>query len=192
MNIKIKNILKNSCLVIGGILIGAILMNTLDMYVRPTYRDMIRTELMAEQEFLAARTSREHDLLRSVVHRWNVIDATAQNGFRAFREETASKKDKQFFLPFALLSLKFMKDDIYKNIPHKSIKLSEGLDRGKLAVALEAMGEKKEAAKQWELAKVLTGDSDINHIKRLVYDLLAQENSPAQLNAEHVILEGQQ
>lgn len=191
MNIKIKKLLINSCLVIGGILIGAILMNILDMYVRPTYRNMIRTELMTEQEFLAARSSREHALLRNIVHRWNVIDATAQHGFRAFREETASKEDKEFFLPFALLSLKFMKD-IYKNMPQKSIKLSEGLNRGKLAAALDAMGEKKEAAKQWELAKVLTGEPDINHIKRLVYDLLTQENSPAQVNAEHVILGGQQ
>jgi hypothetical protein len=35
-------------------------------------------------------------------------------------------------------------------------KVIEGVDRGKLAAALESIGEKEEADKQWENARILT------------------------------------
>ncbi len=65
----------------------------------------------------------------------------------------------------------------------------EGVDRGKLATALESLGEKEEAAKQWDIARLLTRQNSIEDIRRRVLGWLEVENTDLHLQAEKAILE---
>ena len=51
-------------------------------------------------------------------------------------------------------------------------KIEEGIDRGKLAVALENWNEKKEAQDQWRKAQILTHNSTIEATKAFIHALL--------------------
>src|SRR5512145_909865 len=112
---------------IGGIIVGAILMNLLDMYVRPTYREVIRIDLKTEQEFLANRAIRQGDKVRALAHRWNVVDAESKDGFRAFRKERNSDIDSEFLFPLSMVVLKAMMHDKDGNLK-KGTQIVEGID----------------------------------------------------------------
>jgi len=71
----------------------------------------------------------------------------------------------------------------------KPNRIIEGIDRGKLAIALESIGEKEQAAKQWEIARLLTRQKSIEDIRRLVISSLEQEKTDLHLQAEKAVLE---
>ena len=172
----------------GGVVVGAVLMNLLYMYVRPTYRTVIRTDLKTEQDFLAARASRQHNNFRAASHRWNVVDSEADDGFRAFRRERHKDDDSSFLFPFYMLVLKAMASPMEES-KKKPGRIIEGIDRGKLAVELESIGEKEEAAKQWESARILTRQNSIEDIRRLILRALEHEKTDLYLQAERAVLE---
>ena len=172
----------------GGIVVGAVLMNLLHMFVRPTYRAMIRTDLKTEQEFLAGRATRQHDNFRAASHRWNVVDSSSEDGFRVFRRDRYKDNDSSFLFPFYMLALKAMVSPMDES-KKKPSRIMEGIDRGKLAVALESIGEKEEAAKQWEIARILTSQKSVEDIRRLVLRSLEYEKTDLHLQAEKAVLE---
>ena len=96
--------LKISGIFMAGIIVGAILMNFLDMYLRPAYRETIRIDLKTEQEYLASRAMRQGDKVRTLAHRWNVVDAETKDGFRVFRKERNKDMDSSFSYPLTILS----------------------------------------------------------------------------------------
>src|SRR4030042_4569479 len=137
MKQQVITTVKISGIFVGGIIIGAVLINLLHMYVRSTYRETIRIDLKTEQEFLSGRAARQGDNLRALSHRWNVVDAEGRDGFRAFRKERNKDIDSSFFFPFHMFVLKAMKSPMGGK--QKEIdKFIEGMDRGKLATALES------------------------------------------------------
>lgn len=188
MRQRIIKILKISGIFVGGIIIGGVLMNLLHMYVRPTYRAMIRTDLKTEQEFLAARATRQHDNFRAASHRWNVVDSSSEDGFRAFRRERHKDDDSSFLFPFYMLALRGMASPMDKSKKDPG-RIIEGIDRGKLAVALESIGEKEEAAKQWKIARILTSQKSVEDIRKLVLRSLEYEKTDSHLQAEKAALE---
>jgi hypothetical protein len=181
-------ILKMSGIFVGGIIIGGVLMNLLHMHIRPVYRDTIRIDLKTEQEFLASRAARYGDKLRAASHRWNVVDLEADDGFHAFREERNKDDDSSLLFPFNMLVLKGIASQMGEG-KKKIEKVIEGVDRGKLAVALESIGEKEKADKQWEIARVLTIQKSLEDIRRLVLRNLEHEKTDLYLQAEKAILE---
>lgn len=188
MRQKIIKILKISGIFIGGIIIGAVLMNLFHMYVRSTYRETIRIDLKTEQEFLASRAARQGDKVRTVSHRWNVVDAEAEDGFRAFQKIRNQDIDSSFLFPFYMCVLKWMSSGIEGQ--QKGRKISEGIDRGRLALALEAIGASQEAARQWKIARaMITKKRSIEDTRRLILKLREQENSDIYLQAERAILD---
>jgi hypothetical protein len=188
MKQQVITIVKISSIFVGGIIIGAVLMNLLHMYVRSTYRETIRIDLKTEQEFLAGRAARQGDNLRALSHRWNVVDAEARDGFRAFRKERNKDIDSSFFFPFYVFVLKAIKPQMRGKQKEVDMFI-EGMDRGKLAVALESIGEKEEAAKQWDIARLLTRQKSIEDIRRRVLGWLEGEKTDLHLQAEKAILE---
>ena len=70
----------------------------------------------------------------------------------------------------------------------KAERFGEGMDRGKLAVALEKVGEKEEATKQWEMARLLAGKKSVEEIRRWVLGVMEIEKTDAHLQAEKAIL----
>src|SRR5271169_2958192 len=105
MKQRIIKALKIGGIFTSGIITGAVLMNLLHMHLRPAYRETIRIDLKTEQKFLAGRVIRQGDNLRALSHRWNVVDAEASDGFRAFRTERNKEIDTSFFFPLYMLVL---------------------------------------------------------------------------------------
>ena len=89
-----------------GVAIGAAGILFLDMRMRATYRRVLQSNFLVEQDLLAARTARQGDQLHSMVYRWNAVDASSEEGFRIFRADP--EIDNGFFLPFMLLGLRYI------------------------------------------------------------------------------------
>jgi hypothetical protein len=148
MKQRIIKILKVSGIFVGGIIIGGMLMNLLHIYIRPAYRENIRIDLKTEQEFLTGRAARQGDNVRALSHRWNVVDAEAKEGFRAFRKERNKDIDSSFFFPFYMVVLTAMIHP-KEGMDEKAAGFSEGIARGRLALALESIGDPEEANREW-------------------------------------------
>jgi hypothetical protein len=181
-----KKILKISGIFLGGVIVGAVLMNLLHIYVRPTYRALIQTDLRAEEEFKAGRSRRENNRLDTTFHRWAVVNTESKTGFRVFRYKDNPLDEDSFSYPFDLLFLKFTYPP--DKFP-KGREIGEGIDRGKFAAALEAIGETEEATKQWQLAQQMTQLKDVAETKKLIHDILEQENTTTYMQAEKKVLE---
>jgi hypothetical protein len=185
MNERLKSVLKYTTVFLIGLLVGAFLLESLELYVRPTYRHLIRIYLKTEQEFLASRKARDNKLVESAFHRWVVVNAESDDGFRVFRDTDNDIGEKSYLYPFQLLGLKWMSSQ--DNI-EKGKKIAEGIDRGKLAFALETLGQKKEAENQWQQSHRLTHHATMKATKDFVYSLLEQEKSDLYLRAEDKVL----
>jgi hypothetical protein len=188
MKQKIIKALKISGIFMLGLIIGGVLMNLLHMYVRSTYRETIRIDLNTEQKFLAGRAAREGDKLRALSHQWNVVDTEAKDGFRAFQKERNKEIDSSFFFPFVMVVLDEMVRPI-GGMQGKSARISEGIERGKLALYLESIGKNQEGEKQWEMARALTNKKSTEDIRKLILKLREQETTDAYLQAERAILD---
>ncbi len=172
---------------IGGLIVGAGLMNLLHMYVRSTYRETIRIDLNTEQKFMAGRAARQGDKLRALSHQWNVVDTEAKDGFRAFQKERNEEIDSSFFFPFYMVVLNAMVHP-KEGMQEKGARISEGIERGKLALSLESVGANQEAEKQWEISRALTYKKSTEEIRKFILKLREQESSDTYLQAERAIL----
>lgn len=189
MNDRLKSSLKNAAIFFFGLIVGAFLLESLEIHLRPSYRHLIiRTHLKTEQEFLAQRAARENRPLEAAFHRWVVVKAESDEGFRVFRRTNAELDTSPYLYPLSMLVLKSMASGT--NIA-RGTEISEGIDRGKLAAALETMGRKKEAEEQWRQAQLLTRYSTMKATKDFVYKLLEQEKTDIYLKAEDKVLGSQ-
>lgn len=170
-----------------GVLVGASGILFLDMRVRATYRRLLQSNFLTEQDLLAARTARQGDQLRSLVYRWNAVDASSEEGFRIFRADP--EIDDGFFLPFMLLGLRYI---IAPADPSgRGARVAEGLERGKLARALEQIGASTTAEEQWRHAQDLLGRHTLEDVQRAVDGVLEIEQSDVAKQAEAVVLDRQ-
>ncbi|HWR73124.1 MAG TPA: hypothetical protein VN604_08130 [Nitrospirota bacterium] len=186
MNARLKSTLKYTGVFFFGLLFGAFLLETLEIYLRPSYRDLIiRSHLKTEQEFLASRAVRENRSLDAVYHRWAVVNAESEEGFCVFRDPNKELEDSPYLYPLNMIVLKSMASGT--NI-EKGKKIVEGIDRGKLAIALDALGRKKEAEEQWQLAQQLTHHATMKATRDFVYKLLEQEKTDIHLKTEDKVL----
>lgn len=185
MNFKIKSILKNILIFLLGLAVGAFAIESLEIYTRPIYRQLVGNDLKIEQEFLAGRANRENKIFEEVFHRWVAVNAESEEGFRSFREKSEQINDNSYFLPFALLVFKSMwaTEDI-----QKGKQKVEGLDRGKLAVALEKIGQRELADEQWSKSQNLQQGRTIKQVKKSVESILRQEKTDLHRHAEEAVL----
>jgi len=187
MNERLKSTLKYTGVFLLGLVVGAFLLETFEMHLRPAYRDLIiRSNLKTEQEFLASRAIRENRHLDAAFHRWAAVNAESDEGFRVLREHGVELDDQPYTYPFDMYMLKWMSSG--DNIK-KGRKIVEGFDRGKLAVALETIGQKKAAEQQWQLTQELIHRKTIKDTKESVYSMLEQEKSDLYQKAEATILD---
>jgi len=190
MKEKLKSVLKYTAVFILGLLVGAFLIETLEIHLRPAYRNIIiRTDFKTDQEFLASRAARENRPVEAAFHRWAVVNAESGDGFRVFQKSHDELNGQRYSYLLSVYILNWMSSG--DNI-EKGEKISEGFDRGKLAVALEKIGQHEEAADQWQRAQGLTRRNNIAETKRAVYSMLGQENSDIYLKAESKILGSKQ
>ena len=170
-----------------GVAIGAAGILFLDMRMRATYRRVLQSNCLVEQDLLAARTARQGDQLHSMVYRWNAVDASSEEGFRIFRADP--EIDNGFFLPFMLLGLRYIIAPVDPS--GRGARVSEGLERGKLARALERIGASTAAEEQWRRAQDLLRRRTLEEVHRVVDAVLEIENSDVAKQAEVVALDRQ-
>jgi hypothetical protein len=188
MNTKLIRVLKISGIFVLGVIVGAILMNLLHMYVRPVFLRIIQTEYEVEQELLAARATRNNDNLRAVLHRWNLVESESSS-LQVFRKNKCQNDTAASFLfPFYLIPLNMMTMTQEQSL-EKGGKIVESLNRGKLAIALESIGQTSEAKKQWEAAKSITPGKSIEQLREQTLRLMTLENSDLQIEVEKAILD---
>ncbi len=181
-----KTILKYLGVLMVGIFIGALLLESLENYLRPVYRDLIiRTNLKTEQAFLASRVARENKLLEAAFHRWTVVNSESDDGFRVFRTQNNALNEDSFLYPLHMLVLKWMSSG--ENIKRGS-KIDEGFNRGKQAAALEALGQQEEADNQWRQAQELIQRKLIKETKDAVFSMLEQEKTDLYKQAADKVL----
>ena len=184
MNQKLKSGLKYSAVFILGMEVGAVLLEALERNVRPFYKEIIMTELKVEQEFMASRAARENKPFIAAFHRWAAVNAESEDGFRVFRSENRIN-DSSFLFPFQVYVLRMIASP---EQVQKGKKVVEGIDRGKLAVAFEKLGQTEEAEKQWQLAQQLMRRPTMDATKSSIYSLLGQEDTDLQKKAEDAVL----
>jgi hypothetical protein len=187
MKQRMTKALKIGGIFISGLLIGAILMNFLYMYVLSVYRDTIRINFKTEQEFLSSREFRQGEIVRALVHRWNVVNSEADDGFRAFNRKRNKDIDESFLFPFQMLALKSIMQT-KDGVQEKGARIAEGIDRGRLALSLESIGAQKEADKQWEISRMMTDKESIEEIRRLIIKLQSIDNTEVYRQAEKAVL----
>lgn len=173
---------------ISGIFVGALLMNLLDMYLRPAYREALMISFKTEQEFSASRAIREGNQVKAMVYRWNVVHAESKDGYRTFKKDRNKEMDTSFFYPFHMYALNSMllnRDSTFE----KGGLIAEGIGRGKLAVSLEAIGSHEEAARQWDIAHKLIGKKSIEETKNLISRLQTIDNTEQHIKAEKAVLD---
>lgn len=185
MNPKFKSILKNTGIFMLGLVVGAFAIESLEIYTRPIYRQLIGNDLKIEQEFLAGRASRENKLFEETLHRWAAVNAESDEGFRSFREKSEQINDNSYFFPFALVVFKSMWSP--EKI-QKGKKIVEGLDRGKLAIALEKIGQQELADEQWNKSQQLQQGRTLESVKKSAHSILGQEKTDLYRQAEDVVL----
>lgn len=181
MKERLKAVLKYSLVLLVGIIIGAGLIESLEVSVRPTYTDVLMSQVKAEQELLASRAARENRTFAAAFHRWAAVNAQAEEGFRAFRRDNQEMNEKSYLLPFQLFVLKMIgSPPQIKN----GGRIIEGINRGRLAADLDALGQKEEAQRQWELAQRLTGRPTVEATKEVVFKIMGEEHSELHRKAE--------
>lgn len=186
MNIKLIKALKISSIFMMGIIVGAVLMNLLHMYIRPVFLRIIQTDYEVEQELLATRAARNNDNLRAVLHRWNLAESSSLQVFNKdkYKNDTVAS----FLFPFYLVPLNMMTKAQEISLGNGE-KIVESINRGKLAVALESIGQRSEAEKQWAAAKLLYPGKSIEAMRSQALRLMKHENSDLQIEAEKTILD---
>ena len=183
--IKIKKYISWSAIFFFGFAVGAFAILHLEKKVRPTFVRMVQSGLKVEQEFLATKAARESRMFESVVHRWIAANAESKEGFKIFDENQKYYNDESIFFPFALIV--FDKMNSMENV-QKGRLVVEGLDRGKLAVALEMVGENSLAEIQWGKAHSLTKRGSLEDTKKFVYGMLKQEETDLHIRVEENVL----
>jgi hypothetical protein len=185
MNQKYKSGLKYTAIFITGVIVGALLLESLEIHVRNIYKDLIVTNVKIEQDFLASRAVRESRQFDAMLHRWAAVSLVSKDGFRILRPVTDGIDDNSYLFPFRLFVLKMISSS--ENV-QKGKKIVEGMDRGKLAVAYELVGQTEAAEKQWQTAQQLTQRPSIEETKKLIYSAVEREKSELHRKAEETVL----
>lgn len=150
-------------LIIAGFIIGVVFMGLLSKQASKVYIEGVRIEYEIEQEVLAVRAQKDGDLNKALVHYSNVVYATSSPGIRFFetRQSTWS-----LAFPFAAIILQEMRRNVDpSNIVRARI---EGMNRGKLAIILKALGRNNEAEEQYQIAANLMGINDTQRVQEMV------------------------
>ncbi len=130
----------------------------------------LQIQFRAEQTIKAMQATRAGDNAKSFVYRQNVVDTYSPDGF-FYVEKTSLNLWSviQFYI------LEKIKDSTYNP---QGEQLAEGLERGKLAYTLDALGMKSKAEEEWIRAAEIAGYAQKPEaFKKLISQMIKTENS---------------
>jgi hypothetical protein len=168
-----------------GILIGVFVYDRVVSNSYSTYREVLRTNIVAEEELRASREERKGNNLAALFHRWNSVHFNYRENTRAFSEERKHEIDNRYFSPVALLILK----EIGKasDPDSKGTKLVKAFQHGHLAFQMENAGFTELANQQWTIASKLSNLKK-EELQSAINTLRKQFHEEETKNAEKVIL----
>jgi len=161
-----KRVLLVILLLIVGFVSGALAMGYLAQRATFVFLEFCKHRYTMEQEILAVRARQRGDLREAARCFKNVAVAADSTGLRCFVDEP--KKYWSLDFPIWAIVLREM-TSASKTYSKKGIEFDAGLKHGRFAEALEEMGEKEEADKEYQTAARLMGRPDsIEWVKRNV------------------------
>lgn len=176
---------RNILIFVIGFICGALFLNLLCINALRVHKNIIKSELSAEQQMLAQRAERKGNYVRALVHRWNVADLASQDSFRIFNKKS-KKYNLGFLFPFAAIALREMEKAVDQE--GKARKIDEGMGRAQLALTMEKAGMPQAAAKQWKRAAELIS-IEVERVKKMALDLRKEIHSDSYKKAEKAILD---
>jgi hypothetical protein len=127
------------------------------------YLEALRVGIVTEQAQLGAQAHKKGDRYSELVHRSNIVTFSAPGRLRSMEE---GKETWSFSFPFASLIL----ERIGKGSEKGALR-AYGMDLGRLAEAMEAVGLTNEATPLWQEAAKILGYKDIEKLKSFVSGL---------------------
>ncbi len=167
-----KQIASSVLIFILGFVSCLIVLSCLNAEVHDSYLNNLRMQFRADQSIQAITATKNEDSLKTLVYRQNVVNTFGEESFDFFRSESS---ENGFWSSFQLFILKNVNDSTHNS---KGEWISEGLERGKLAFSLDALGMKSRADEEWLLASKLAGYADKqNDFKKLISRMINSEVS---------------
>lgn len=141
-------------------------MGLLSMKASKTYIETVRIDYLIEQEVLAVGARKDGRFNEALCHYSNLVYATSSPGIR-FLEKIQPRWS--FLFPFVAMLLQEIEHEVDpSNLGRARI---EGINRGKLATTLEALGRTKDAEEQYRIATKLMDIGDIQEVKETIRDI---------------------
>lgn len=155
-----------------GFITGVITLGLINSSSYSVFTNNLRIGFRANQNFLAIKATQNNDVIDEIVHRKNVVDSFSKNGGMIFDD---ASEECGFWTPFQLIIL----DKLSSSMDNpKGAKVAEGLERGKLAYALEKAGLTVKADSEWNHARELSGYSNNpEEFRQLIKKLIDTEVS---------------
>jgi hypothetical protein len=164
--------IKKYMIFLVGFIAGMIVFGLINASSYSAFLNSLRLNFRADQNFLAIKATQNNDVIDEVVHRKNIVDSFSKNSVTIFDD---ASEEYGFWTPFQLIILDKLSSSMDSA---KGAMVAEGLERGKLAYALEKAGLTLNAGSEWNLARELSGyDNKPDDFKQLIIKLINTEIS---------------
>lgn len=163
-----------------GIVFGCVLMGFLSMRGSNIYLEMVKTNYIQEQEFIADQFWMRGNLNEAVIHYHNAVQALSGTGLKAFNPDHMKWS---FGFPFAAIVLNAITEKSNKTGGRV---IFEGINRGKLGMVLESLGRHEEAHREYLYAAELMHVNEIERVKRIVKGIMDKQKELLERNTSFI------
>ena len=165
-----KKLFQTTLIIATSFTIGFMTMGYLSMRASVKYLELVRLNYQIEQQIMAIRAKKLGDMNQAIIHYSNLVASSSSPGLSCF-----GKTKTYWALLFPINSLVLEEiSDTGKN--GKSKEVEEGINRARLADALEGAGYTKEATSEYIKASHLLGcNNDIVRVKKIIKRVLASD-----------------
>ncbi len=153
-----------------GFFCSLMLLLSLSSTAYKSYLEYLQIQFRAEQTIKAIQATKANNNAKAFVYRQNIVDTYSPDAF--FNVE---KTSFNLWSVIQFYILEKVKDPAYT--PQGKL-LVEGLEHGKLAYTLDALGMKSKAEEEWIRAAEITGYAQKPEaLKQLISQMIKEENS---------------
>lgn len=139
---------------IFGFVLGAIAINLMTIPARKSYREMLQTSYLLDQNNEVKKAIKSNNKLKAIIHLSNELSADPVDGKNLFVNNFDKSMDEDFFGFILLPYIDQGIDDLVHIKPGVEPRII-GLRHGKLAALLEDIGYIEEAKDHWTQASSL-------------------------------------
>jgi len=166
-----KQILLSVLIFVSGLLCGIVILSSLLSYAQKGYIDDLCLQFRANENIKAIEAAKKGDMYGTLIHRQNVVNTfDKEDNFFNFTEV-----DFSIWSVLQSYILTSVRDSTFNATGER---LSEGLERGKLAFEYEKLGATSQAEYEWTIAVKLAGYSNKQQeFKKLILEMIEAEKT---------------